>query len=102
MNGLNMCVTALSDLPGLKAQVDTLGFGHLVLDVRVPKVVFFRDAIFNLSQVELGSKLSQEAYGGLRVLLIFVRVILSSLGLATQIVQPLRRLARKCFSSLPL
>ena len=69
MNGLNMCVTALSDPAGLKTQVDILDFGHLVLDIMVHRVVISRDAIFDLVQVELGSKLSNEAYEWSRALL---------------------------------
>merc|ERR1712048_526281 len=33
MNGLNQFVTGLSDPPALKVAVETLGFGHLALDV---------------------------------------------------------------------
>merc|ERR1740130_1545336 len=72
MAGLNQFIMGLSDPAGLKVQVETLGFGHLVLDVTVPRVVIFRDAILDLFQVELGSKLSTEAYKGWRALLNYV------------------------------
>merc|ERR1712151_1136565 len=72
MNGLNQFVTGLSDPPTLKIAVETLGFGHLALDVTVPRVVIFRDAILDLLQVELGSKLSKEAYAGWKAMLNYV------------------------------
>merc|ERR1712048_1025713 len=72
MNGLNGFITALSDPPALKVLVETLGFGHLALDVTVPRVVIFRDAILDLFQVELGSKLTKEAYNGWRAMLNYV------------------------------
>merc|ERR1711941_240746 len=72
MNGLNQFVTGLSDPPSLKIAVETLGFGHLALDVTIPRVVIFRDAILDLFQVELGNKLTKEAYNGWRALLNYV------------------------------
>merc|ERR1711953_1601030 len=72
MNGLNQFVTGLSDPPALKVAVETLGFGHLALDVTIPRVVIFRDAILDLFQVELGNKLTKEAYNGWRALLNYV------------------------------
>merc|ERR1711976_1074862 len=71
-NGLNQFIMALSDPPALKVAVETLGFGHLALDVTVPRVVIFRDAILDLFQVELGNKLTKEAYQGWRALLNYV------------------------------
>jgi hypothetical protein len=72
MNGLNQFVNGLSDPPALKIAVETLGFGHLALDVTIPRVVIFRDAILDLFQVELGSRLTTEAYKGWRALLNYV------------------------------
>merc|ERR1712228_506674 len=72
MNGLNGFIMALSDPPGLKVLVETLGFGHLALDVTVPRVVIFRDAILDLFQVELGSRLTKDAYAGWRAMLNYV------------------------------
>jgi len=72
MNGLNQFIMGLSDPPSLKVQVETLGFGHLALDVTVPRVVIFRDAILDLLQVELGSRLSTQAYSGWRAMLNYV------------------------------
>merc|ERR1719277_2402673 len=72
MSGLNQFILGLSDPPALKVAVETLGFGHLALDVTVPRVVIFRDAILDLLQVELGSKLSKEAYTGWKAMLNYV------------------------------
>jgi len=72
MAGLNQFIMGLSDPPGLKVKVETLAFGHLALDVTVPRVVIFRDAILDLLQVELGSQLTTEAYAGLKAMLNYV------------------------------
>merc|ERR1712056_152736 len=72
MNGLNQFIMGLSDPAALKVAVETLGFGHLALDVTVPRVVIFRDAILDLFQVELGSKLTTSAYAGWRAMLNYV------------------------------
>jgi len=72
MNGLNQFIMGLSDPPSLKVSVETLGFGHLALDVTVPRVVIFRDAILDLFQVELGSRLTTEAYTGWKAMLNYV------------------------------
>ena len=45
MNGLAGFVMALDELEKLMVMVQTLGFGHLHLDVTVPRAVIFRDAI---------------------------------------------------------
>merc|ERR1712187_282070 len=63
---------ALDEPPKLKILVESLGFGHLHLEVTVPRVIIFRDAILDLFQVELGSKFTVEAYNGWRVLLNYV------------------------------
>merc|ERR1712151_709839 len=72
MNGLNQFIMGLSDPPALKVAVETVGFAHMAYDVTVPRVVIFRDAILDLLQVELGSKLSKEAYTGWRAMLNYV------------------------------
>merc|ERR1712048_947644 len=61
MNGLNGFVKALDRPPNLKILVETLGFGHLNLDVTVPRVVIFRDAILDLFEVELGERFTPHA-----------------------------------------
>ena len=72
MNGLSSFVLALSDPPKLKILVETLGFGHLHLDVTIPRVIIFRDAILDLFSVELGERFSQQALDGWRTLLNYV------------------------------
>merc|ERR1711924_541453 len=61
MNGIASFVTSLDDPPKLKILVETLGFGHLHLDVTVPRVVIFRDAILDILAVELAEKFSPPA-----------------------------------------
>merc|ERR1719313_1474302 len=61
MNGLAGFVQALEDPPALKILVETLGFGHLHLDVTVPRVVIFRDAIVDILAVELGERFTTTA-----------------------------------------
>merc|ERR1712151_516781 len=52
--------------------VETLGFGHLNLDVTVPRVVIFRDAILDLFEVELGDIFTSNARSGWKALLNYV------------------------------
>merc|ERR1712100_851382 len=61
MNGLAAFCEAMVDPPKLKILVETLGFGHLHLDVTVPRVVIFRDAILDIFAVELAEKFSSKA-----------------------------------------
>jgi len=61
MNGIASFVTTLHDPPKLKILVETLGFGHLHLDVTVPRVVIFRDAILDIFAVELAEKFTSTA-----------------------------------------
>ena len=61
MNGLSNFVQALDDPPKLKILVETLGFGHLHLDVTPPRVVIFRDAILDIMAVELAERFTSSA-----------------------------------------
>merc|ERR1712232_1041357 len=72
MNGLASFVQALDEPPKLKILVETLGFGHLHLDVTVPRAVIFRDAILDLFMVELAEKFTREAREGWKRLLNYV------------------------------
>jgi len=72
MNGLNSFLYALDDPPALKVLVETLGFGHLNLDVTIPRVVIFRDAILDLLQVELAHMLTDQGLAGWTCLLNYI------------------------------
>jgi len=72
MNGLASFVNALDDPAKLKILVETLAFGHLHLDVTVPRVMIFRDAILDLFKVELVEKFSPQAREGWKKLLNYV------------------------------
>jgi hemoglobin-like flavoprotein len=72
MNGLASFVMGLDDPAKLKILVETLGFGHLHLDVTVPRVVIFRDAIIDLFAMELGDRFNKDARQGWRSLLNYV------------------------------
>eukprot|EP00927_Polykrikos_kofoidii_P027463 TRINITY_DN2414_c0_g1_i1.p1 TRINITY_DN2414_c0_g1~~TRINITY_DN2414_c0_g1_i1.p1 ORF type:complete len:1121 (+),score=186.47 TRINITY_DN2414_c0_g1_i1:47-3409(+) len=72
MAGLNQFVNDLNDPASLMVAVETLGFGHLALEVTVPRVIIFRNAILDLFNVELGSRFSTDAYNGWKALLNYV------------------------------
>merc|ERR1712226_483337 len=57
---------------GLKVIVETLGFQHLDLEVTVPRVVIFRDAIVDLLQVEMGARFTKKAREGFATFLNYV------------------------------
>ena len=61
MNGFAGFVMALGVPEQLNRVVQTLGFGHLHLDVTVPRVVKFRDAIMTSSLWNLRSGSPPEA-----------------------------------------
>jgi len=72
MNGIHGFVTTLDDPVTLKTMVETLGFGHLNLDVTIPRVIMFRDALLDLLEVELLGTLDPEGLQGFRLLLNYV------------------------------
>merc|ERR1712050_313357 len=72
MNGLNQIINSLSDPKGLKVIVETLGFQHLDLEVTIPRVVIFRDAIVDLLQVEMGARFTKKAREGFATFLNYV------------------------------
>ncbi|CAE8694901.1 unnamed protein product [Polarella glacialis] len=66
MMGFNQLIQGLQDGKNVRLLVETLGFRHLDLDVTVPRVVIFRDAILDLVHSELGDQLTKPALDGLR------------------------------------
>jgi hemoglobin-like flavoprotein len=64
MNGLNQIVGSLDNPKNLKIIVETLGFQHLDLEVTIPRVVIFRDAIVDCLQVEMGTQFTDAAREG--------------------------------------
>merc|ERR1711879_594630 len=72
MNGLNQIIMSLSDPKALKIIVETLGFQHLDLEVTIPRVVIFRDAIVDLLQVEMGGRFTKKAREGFCTFLNYV------------------------------
>eukprot|EP00435_Cladocopium_sp_Y103_P045434 s1627_g13.t1 len=69
MNGLTSIVASAQNPQQLKTQVESLGFQHLDLEVTVPRVGIFRDAIVDLFDMELGQRFSTKAKIGMQVLL---------------------------------
>jgi len=69
MNGLTSIVSAANNPQLLKTQVESLGFQHLDLEVTVPRVGIFREAIVELFEMELGVRFSTKAKLGLQAVL---------------------------------
>ena len=72
MNGLNSIVNEMDKPSALKITVETLGFQHLDLEVTVPRVVIFRDAIVDLFAMEMGSRFTSKAKNGMQSILNYV------------------------------
>merc|ERR1712190_433564 len=72
MNGISQIINTLTDPKALKVIVETLGFQHLDLEVTVPRVVIFRDAIVELLQVEMGARFTKRAREGFCTFLNYV------------------------------
>merc|ERR1711948_161944 len=72
MNGLNSIIGALHTPKELKVVVETLGFQHLDLEVTIPRVAIFRDAIVDLLQVEMGARFTKNGRDGFCTFLNYV------------------------------
>merc|ERR1719326_183668 len=72
MNGLSQIINGLKEPKSLKIVVETLGFQHLDLEVTVPRVVIFRDAIVDLLAVEMGARFTSKAREGFNTFLNYV------------------------------
>jgi len=66
MNELTAFVTWLDNPSQLKAQVETLAFKHLNIEVTMPRATIFRDAILDLLEVELGDALTTSTHDGIK------------------------------------
>lgn len=65
--GVNGIIMNLGSRKVLKTHVEMLGFQHMDLEVTVPRVTIFRDALLDLMQTEIGDNLSRDAYTGFRI-----------------------------------
>ncbi|CAE8659910.1 unnamed protein product [Polarella glacialis] len=72
MNGLHTIVTSMHQPAAMKITVETLGFQHLDLEVTIPRVGIFREAIVDLLNMELGEYFTTRAASGLGSLLNYV------------------------------
>jgi len=72
MGGLGNIVNAMHTPGPLKTIVETLGFQHLDLEVTVPRVVIFSDAIVELLELELSDRFTSKAKSGWRSILNYV------------------------------
>lgn len=72
VNGVQALVNVLDNPAQLKTQVETLAFGHLNLDVTVPRAMIFRDAILEMFDIELAEHFNEEAKQGWQALLNYV------------------------------
>ncbi|CAE8585201.1 unnamed protein product [Polarella glacialis] len=64
MGGINNIVNAMHTPAALKTIVESFGFQHLDLDVTVPRVIIFRDAIVDLLELELEARFTSRAKSG--------------------------------------
>lgn len=72
LNGFATIVGSMGTPAPLKTSVETLGFQHLDLEVTVPRVVIFRDAVIDLLEMELEIGFSSKAKAGWMSLLNYV------------------------------
>merc|ERR1719199_1070860 len=72
INGIQAIVDVLYSSTRLKAQVETMGFGHLHLDVTPARCKLFQGALIDFFVVELGDKLTPIAAEGWKRVLGYV------------------------------
>ncbi|CAE8584974.1 unnamed protein product, partial [Polarella glacialis] len=72
LTGIGGIVNNMGNPSALKTSVETMGFQHLDLDVTVPRVTIFRDAIIDLFEMELGERLTSKGRIGWASLLNYV------------------------------
>lgn len=71
-SSLGQLCTVLDDPSKLKSLVETLSFSHLHLDVTLPRVIIFRDAILEVFRDELSEAFGAQAQEGWKKLLNYV------------------------------
>jgi len=71
-NGLHQLICSLHEPRELKVLVETLGFQHLDLEVTVPRVGIFRDAIVELLSAEMEDVMTAQVIRGFRTVLNYV------------------------------
>mmetsp|Transcript_33986 Transcript_33986/g.79147 ORF Transcript_33986/g.79147 Transcript_33986/m.79147 type:complete len:1138 (-) Transcript_33986:44-3457(-) len=69
---LGNIISKLDHPAALKVEVETLGFAHLSVDITIPRIALFRDAILDLFEVELGDAFTPTARDGWGQLLSYV------------------------------
>mmetsp|Transcript_80922 Transcript_80922/g.177590 ORF Transcript_80922/g.177590 Transcript_80922/m.177590 type:complete len:1120 (-) Transcript_80922:488-3847(-) len=72
VNGIHQIMSSLGDPKELKTQVETLGFQHLDLEVTIPRVAIFRDAIIELLIVEAGPLVTPQVHNALCTILNYI------------------------------
>eukprot|EP00929_Paragymnodinium_shiwhaense_P110882 TRINITY_DN781_c0_g2_i1.p1 TRINITY_DN781_c0_g2~~TRINITY_DN781_c0_g2_i1.p1 ORF type:complete len:249 (-),score=72.74 TRINITY_DN781_c0_g2_i1:22-717(-) len=59
--GINSYITTSAQPLQLRTHVESLAYGHMSLDVTIPRINIIRDAVIDMLVVELGSKLNSAA-----------------------------------------
>jgi len=72
LNGIKNFVHVINNPTQLKVAVETLGFGHLNIEVTIPRVMIFRDALIDLLEGDLGDDFGPAAREGWMTLLSYI------------------------------
>eukprot|EP00931_Biecheleriopsis_adriatica_P078657 TRINITY_DN5208_c0_g1_i1.p1 TRINITY_DN5208_c0_g1~~TRINITY_DN5208_c0_g1_i1.p1 ORF type:complete len:1104 (+),score=248.48 TRINITY_DN5208_c0_g1_i1:34-3345(+) len=72
LNGFSSIINAMGTPSQLRIATETLGFQHLDLEVTVPRVIIFRDAIIDLLEMEVGMRFTSRAKSGIMSVLNYV------------------------------
>jgi len=70
--GLGNIISHLDNPAALKVEVETLGFAHLSVDITIPRIALFRDAILDLFESEIADSFTGTARDGWGVLLSYI------------------------------
>lgn len=69
---LQSFISVLDDPKKLKAEVESLAFAHLNIEVTIPRIAVFRDAILELLEIEIGEAFNERAKAGWYALLNYI------------------------------